>query len=129
MRILSKVLFVVALLVALAGVAIVGGMLWLQTRWGGEFVRAQIEGRLGDAVHGTVRLGRVRGSILTGITIEDLVIEGEDGIPFLRAGTVRASYRLSPFLDKRIVVDRVLLVRPEIRLIRGPDERWNFQEI
>ena len=129
MRILSKVLFVVALLVALAGVAIVGGMLWLQTRWGGEYVRGQIESRLGEAVHGTVRLGRVRGSILTGITIEDLVIEGEDGIPFLRAGTVRASYRLSPFFDKRIVVDRVLLVRPEIRLIRGPDERWNFQEI
>ncbi len=129
MRILSKVLFVVALLVALAALAIVGGMLWLQTRWGGEFVRGQIEGRLDDAVHGTVRLGRVRGSILTGITIEDLVIEGEDGIPFLRAGTVLASYRLTPFLDKRIVIDRVLLVRPEIRLVRGPDERWNFQEI
>ncbi|HJR53038.1 MAG TPA: translocation/assembly module TamB domain-containing protein [Gemmatimonadota bacterium] len=129
MRILSKVLFVVALLVALAGLAIVGGMLWLQTRWGGEFVRGQIETRLGDAVHGTVRLGRVRGSILTGVTIDDLVIEDEDGVAFLRVGTVRASYRLAPLLDKRIAVDRVLLVRPEIRLIRGPDERWNFQEI
>ncbi|HJU86382.1 MAG TPA: translocation/assembly module TamB domain-containing protein [Gemmatimonadota bacterium] len=129
MRILSKVMFVVALLVALAGLAIVGGMLWLQTRWGGEFVRGQIETRLGDAVHGTVRLGRVRGSILQGITIEDLVIEGEDGVPFLRAGTVRASYRIAPLLDKRIAVDRVELVRPEIRLIRGPDERWNFQRI
>ena len=32
MRILSKVLFVVALLVALTALAIVGGMLWLQTR-------------------------------------------------------------------------------------------------
>jgi len=129
MRILSKVLFVVALVVALAALAIVGGMLWLQTRWGGEFVRGQIETRLGDAVHGTVRLGRVRGSILTGITIDDLVIEGEDGVPFLRAGTVRASYRIAPLLDKRIAVDRVQLVRPEIRLIRGPDERWNFQRI
>ncbi|HEU4464118.1 MAG TPA: translocation/assembly module TamB domain-containing protein, partial [Gemmatimonadota bacterium] len=100
-----------------------------QTRWGGEFVRGQIEGRLDDAVHGTVRVGRVRGNILTGITIEDLVIEDEDGVAFLRAGTVRASYRIAPFLDKRIAVDRVQLVRPEIRLIRGPDERWNFQEI
>src|SRR5574339_170507 len=116
MRILSKVLFVVALVVALAGLAIVGGMLWLQTRWGGEFVRGQIETRLGAAVHGTVRLGRVRGGILKGITIEDLVIEGEDGVPFLRAGTVRASYRIAPRLDKRSAVDRVQLVRPEIRL-------------
>jgi autotransporter translocation and assembly factor TamB len=129
MRTLSKVLFVVALVVALAGLAIVGGMLWLQTRWGGEFVRGQIEGRLDDAVHGTVRVGRVRGSILTGITIDDLVIEDEDGVAFLRAGTVRASYRIAPLLDKRIAVDRVQLVRPEIRLIRGPDERWNFQRI
>ncbi|HET6361008.1 MAG TPA: translocation/assembly module TamB domain-containing protein [Gemmatimonadota bacterium] len=129
MRILSKVLFVVALLVALGALAIVGGMLWLQTRWGGEFVRGQIETRLGDAVHGTVRVGRVRGSILTGITLDDLVIEDEDGVPFLRAGTVRASYRIAPLLDKRIAVDRVELVRPEIRLIRGPDERWNFQRI
>ncbi|MGH7565662.1 MAG: translocation/assembly module TamB domain-containing protein, partial [Gemmatimonadota bacterium] len=129
MRILSKLMFVVALVVALAGLAIVGGLLWLRSPWGGEFVRGQIEDRLGAAVHGAVRVGRVEGSVLTGIVLHDLVIEGEDGVPLLKAEIARARYSLRPFLDQRIAVEELKLIRPEIRLIRGLDERWNFQEI
>lgn len=129
MRVLSKVLFVVALVVALAGVVVVGGMVWLRTQWGREFVRGQIESRLDAAVHGSVRLGGVGGDVLTGIVLHDLVIAGEDGVPLLVAETARARYSLRPLLDQRVAVDKVRLIRPEIRLVRGADERWNFQEI
>ncbi|HET6617221.1 MAG TPA: hypothetical protein VFH69_05375, partial [Gemmatimonadota bacterium] len=129
MRILSKVLFVVALLVALAGLGIVGGMVWLRTPWGHEFVRGQIESRLNAAVQGTARVGRVEGDILTGVVLHDFVIEGEDGAPLVRAATARARYSLRPFFEQRIAIDEVQLIRPVIRLVRGPDERWNFQEI
>jgi autotransporter translocation and assembly factor TamB len=127
--VLSKVMFVVALVVALAGVAVVGGMVWLRTQWGHEFVRGQIESRLDAAVHGSVRLGGVEGDVLTGIVLHDLVIEAEDGVPLLVAETARARYSLRPFLDKRIAVDEIRLIRPEILLVRGADERWNFQEM
>jgi autotransporter translocation and assembly factor TamB len=129
MRILSRVLFVVALLVALAGLAIVGGLLWLRTPWGLAFVRDQIESRLDAAVHGTVRLGRVEGDVLSGLVLHDLVIEGEDGVALIRAETARTRYAIRPLFDKKVAVDEVRLIRPVIRLVRGPDERWNFQEI
>ena len=127
--VLSKGMFVVALVVALAGVVVVGGMVWLRTPWGHEFVRGQIESRLDAAVHGSVRLGGVEGDVLTGIVLHDLVIADEDGVPLLVAETARARYSLRPFLDKRIAVDEVRLIRPEIRLVRGADERWNFQRM
>ena len=122
-------MFVVALVVALAGLAVVGGLLWLRTPWGNEFVRGQIESRLDAALQGSVRLGRVEGDVLTGLALHDLVIEDEDGGLLLRAERARARYSLRPLFDRRIAVDEVQLLRPEIRLVRGADERWNFQEI
>ena len=88
--VVSKLMFVVALVVALAGLVVVGGMVWLRTPWGNEFVRGQIESRLDAAVHGSVRLGRVEGDVLTGIVLHDLVIVGEDGGLLLRAARARA---------------------------------------
>ncbi|HYO46449.1 MAG TPA: translocation/assembly module TamB domain-containing protein [Gemmatimonadota bacterium] len=129
MRILSKVLFVVALLVALAGLGVVGGLLWLRSRWGHEFVRGQIESRFDADVHGSVRLGRVEGDVLTGLVLHDLVIEGADGVALLDVEIVRVRYSIRALLDKRIAAEELHLIRPQIRLVRGADERWNFQEI
>ena len=127
--ILSKVMFVVALVVALAGVAVVGGLLWLRSPWGHEFVRGQIESRLDAAMHGSFTLGRVEGDVLTGLVLHDFEIRDEQGRVFVRAERARARYSMRPLFDQRIAVYEIQLVRPEIRLLRGPDERWNFQEI
>jgi autotransporter translocation and assembly factor TamB len=129
MRIFSKLMFVVALLVALAGLGVVSGLVWLQTRWGHEFVRGQIESRFDADVHGSVRLGRVEGDVLTGLVLHDLVIEGADGVALLDVETVRVRYSIRALLDKRIAAEELHLIRPQIRLVRGPDERWNFQKI
>ena len=128
-RVMNKVLFGVALLVALAGLLVVGGLLWLRSPWGNEYVRGQIESRLEGAIQGEVRLGGVQGDVVTGLALRDFAIIGPDGVPLIRAATVRTSYALRPLLDKRIVVGQVRLERPEIRLVRGAAGRWNFQEI
>jgi autotransporter translocation and assembly factor TamB len=128
-RIVSRVLLVAALLVALVGVVVVGGLAWLRSPWGNEFVRGQIESRLGDAIEGEVSLGGVQGNIVTGMTLKDLTITGPDGMHLLKVERVRARYSLGPLLDKRIVVGLVRLERPEIRLVRDATGRWNVQRI
>jgi hypothetical protein len=69
------------------------------------------------------------GDVLTGLALHDLVIEDEDGGLLVRAERARARYSLRPLFDRRIAAEEIQLLRPEIRLVRGADERWNFQEI
>ncbi|MFN2382832.1 MAG: translocation/assembly module TamB domain-containing protein [Gemmatimonadota bacterium] len=128
-RIFSQVMFGVALVVSLAALLIVGGLVWLRTPWGHDWVRGQILTRLGEAVVGTVRLGAVEGDVLRGVTLDGFALIGADGVTLVAADRIQVRYALRPFLDKRIVLDEVRLVRPEINLVRGPDGRWNFQTL
>jgi autotransporter translocation and assembly factor TamB len=126
---IDRILFVVALVVALIAVLVVGGLLWLRTPWGHDFVRGQIVGRLGGAMAGQVELGHVRGDILHGVTLIDFALVGDDGVRLIAADTVQVGYGLRPFFRQQIVIERVRFVRPEINLVRAQDGRWNFQTI
>lgn len=116
-------------LVVLVVAAVGGGILWLRTSSGGEFVRGQIERRLGDLVNGEVRLSGVEGDILTGIVLHDFALVGEDGVALVEAERIRVAYALAPFFDRRVALARVELVRPDIALVRNADGRWNFQTL
>lgn len=124
-------LLALILLVVLAAVVVVGGILWLRTPWGHSFVRGQIESRLEAALveGGDVRLGAVEGDPLRGVTLVDFALVGPDGVALVEAGRVQVSYGLRPFFDRKIVIDRVRLVEPDVHLVRGPDGRWNFQTL
>ncbi|MGH7589697.1 MAG: translocation/assembly module TamB domain-containing protein [Gemmatimonadota bacterium] len=128
-RIARWMLIGVLLLVVLVATAAVGGILWVRTSSGGEFVRGQIQQRLGELVNGEVRLGGVEGDILTGVVLRDFALVGADGVALLQAERIRVAYTLAPFFDRRVAVARVELVRPDIALVRFDDGRWNFQTI
>ena len=129
LRIARWVLFGALSLVVLVVALALGGILWLRTSSGGEFVRGQIQHRLGELVNGEVRLGGVEGDILTGIVLHDFALVDEDGVALLQAERIRVAYTLAPFFDRRVALARVELVRPDIALVRFDDGRWNFQTI
>lgn len=116
-------------LVVLVVVLVVGGLVWLRSPWGNDFVRGQIVQRLGDAMTGTVELGSVTGDPLSGLTLRDFALIAADGTPLVAADRVRIAYALRPFFDQRIIIDEVHLESPEINLVRAADGRWNFQTI
>src|SRR5687767_4596051 len=93
----NRLLFVAALLVALTAIAVVGGMLWLRTPWGHDFVRGQIVTRVGGAMTGRIELGAVEGDILSGVTLIDFAMIGADGVTLIAADTVQVGYGLRPF--------------------------------
>jgi autotransporter translocation and assembly factor TamB len=117
------------MLVVIVVAAVLGGIVWLRTSSGGEFVRGQIQQRLGELVNGEVRLGGVEGDILTGVVLHDFALVGEDGVALVQAERIRVAYTLAPFFDRRVALARVELVRPDIALVRFADGRWNFQTI
>lgn len=122
-------MFVVALVVALLALLVVGGLLWLRTPWGHDFVRGQITRQLGGAMTGRLELADVRGDIIHGVTLIDFAMIGPEGVTLIAADTVQVEYGLRPFFREEIVIKRVRFVRPEINLVRAQDGRWNFQTI
>jgi len=129
-RFVHGLLFGLALAIALIALVIVGGLLWLRSPLSDGFLRQQIVSALDGAVAGEVRLGGVSGDPLRAMRLEDFALVGEDGVALIDAEAIEVSYRtIGPFLDKRIVLDRVRLIRPEIHVVRDAAGRWNFSTL
>ncbi|MBW3627931.1 MAG: translocation/assembly module TamB domain-containing protein, partial [Gemmatimonadetes bacterium] len=106
------------------------GLLFLtQTNPGRQRVRDVLVSRLQSSAHGLVKVGPVRGNLLTGATIDGLVITDSTGAPFFRADTIQVRYSLLALLRQRIDVANVRLVNPVVVLDRRPGLAWNFSRI
>ncbi len=117
---------------AAAGVVILvaASLLFLtQTDAGRERVRRFVYTRLQSSAHGVVRMGPVRGNLLTGARIAGVEITDSTGAPFFRADTVDLGYSLLPLLRRRVELRDVRLVRPVVVLDRQPGLAWNFSRI
>ena len=116
-------------LVALIAFGIVAIMVFSRTDWGRERVRRFIVSQLSGKVHGQITLGRIRGNLLNGATIDAFAIRDSAGQPFFAAEQVRARYSILQLLTRKIDLRDVHLVRPLIVLDRPTGGKWNYQRI
>jgi autotransporter translocation and assembly factor TamB len=128
-RIINWMAYGVLAVVLLLAVSVVGGLLWLRSSWGGDFVRGQVESQLQGLMWGEVQVGRVSGDIISGIVLEDFAMIGDDGIALIDADRIVVDYGLAPFFERRITLSRVRLENPDIHVVRYPDGRWNFKTL
>ncbi len=87
-RVLRRVLQVVAILILLPVVLVLAVVGYLSTDAGQERVRARVEARLQRQVHGTAKVGSLELGF-GGLTLRDVVIEGQDGRRALSLGLLR----------------------------------------
>src|SRR5690606_22164769 len=97
--------------------------------WGRDRVRSFAERTVNERASGRVSIGRARGNLLTGITLDSVEIVDSTGGPFFRAERVSTRYSLRALLTDRIVLTAVRLIRPVIVLDRRPGADWNFVRI
>lgn len=114
-------------LLAVIGIAV---FVVTQTDWGRERVRRIAVQQIANRINGRVRIGRLRGNLLDGVTAENVAISDSTGQPFLVAESVHADYSLGALLRQRVWLDNVRLIRPLVVLDRPPDSKvWNYQRI
>ena len=116
-------------LAALIAFGFVSLMVLSSTDWGRERVRRFVLGQLEGMVAGQVSIGRVRGNLLTGATVDAFAIRDSAGKPFIVAERVSARYRLLDLVARRIDLRNVTLVRPLVVLDRPPGGKWNWERI
>ncbi len=119
-----------ALLAAILVIVVVGALVLTNSDWGREQIRSRVIASLQSSVNGTVTLGRIDGSLLTGLQLHDLNITDSSGAPFVRVRAVRTGYSLVPLaLRKQIELRDVVLDHPVIVLDQSLEGVWNYERI
>ncbi len=119
----------VNIVLGLAAIAALVVFVVTGTSWGHERVRRFAENTLNNMVHGKVKIGRVSGNLLTGITVHDVAITDSSGAPFVAVESFKGDYSVMSLLRKHIWIQDAVLVRPLIVLDRPPNGVWNYQRI
>lgn len=110
---LACVLFVAALVV-------IAPRLWIRTAHGHRTVERVLDRILNEHVPGRVSLGRLSGTVLTGLRADDVVVRNPAGAVIGRARFVAARWRPLALVRRRTIAE-VEVERPELMLERA---RW-----
>jgi len=99
----------------------------IRTSWFQDLVRAQVERAADSVLRGELRVGRLHGSLLRGVQLDDVTLR-VDGRDVLVVPSVALHYSLIRLIRHSIVIDRITLLRPAITLIET-DNGWNVASL
>jgi AsmA protein len=96
--------------------------------------RPRIQSEASAALGREVTLGKLSLSILSStVKADDISIADDPAFattPFVKAESLKVGVELKPLIfSKEIKVTEIVLEKPEINLIRGPNGTWNFSNI
>ena len=81
------------------------------------------------ALHGTLTVGQIGGSLRNGIEARDIALAGRDGVVLAQIPKLAVQYRLRDLLSGRIVLGQLRLSRPYVNLVQAPSGRLNFEDV
>lgn len=124
----KKLLIAVGVFLAIIVVAIVALSIVLKTYLKSEKLKPILIPRAEEFTGRDVELGRIDVSLFRGVVLKELVIkEGERD--FVRVKEFVLSYDLLPLLRKQLVIRKIVLVSPHLRIKRFEDGTYNFSDI
>ena len=99
-----------------------------QTQVFRDRLRAAALSELDSLVNGEVRIGRLDGDLITGISIDSISIDVNDG-PLLRIPRLEVAYNFFALPGKTIAIRKLTLTHPEISFSRPRGGRWNLSDL
>lgn len=119
--------FITVLVMMLGAVGSV--VLLTSTEIGHGWVRDLVVTQFSPAVKGRLHLGRISGPILTGITLDSLEIADSAGVVMIAAGRTTMRWDPRDFLDRRILIQRLVADNAYLQVIKYRDGDWNYKHI
>ena len=127
-------------LVALASALVIGGVLFLvvaavlsvtQTDYGREQIRRLLVDRIAAGIgdRGSIHVGRIGGSVFTGVTVDSVEIRDDEDSLFVATGRVTVRFDPRDIVDKRLLFGYARIERPVVHFRRHADGVWNFRRI
>jgi AsmA protein len=95
-----------------------------------ERVRALVSGAAEKSINRKVSFGEIKISLFKGIVVKDFVIMEKDSeASFIKTKDFILKYQLLPLLAKRLVIDELSIVDPEILIKKNPEGSYNFSDV
>ncbi len=102
----------------------VAALVSVETPWFKDHARVLLEKEVNRNINGELRVGKISGNLLTGITLEDVQVAGR-GSEVFALKSVKLRYRLLPLIYRRISLRSIELGAPRFMLERDSEGRWN----
>ncbi len=99
-----------------------------QTQIFRDRLRTAALSELESLFNGEIRIGRLDGDLITGISIDSITIDVNGG-PFLRIPRLDVAYNFFALPGRTIAIRKLTLMRPEIRFLRPRGGRWNLSDL
>lgn len=132
MKIFAKIMArVIVLPLLLAAGLAVTAVVTMRVMFTPSDLQALVTDQLQEFLKRPVQISSARLSTTGEIQIRGLRVTepGPETVDFLKADYIYATYKVLPLLKRRLEMDSVVLVAPEIRLIRRADGSWNVGDI
>ncbi|MCK5760245.1 MAG: hypothetical protein KAH33_03060 [Candidatus Delongbacteria bacterium] len=126
----KKILKLFLYLAGLFLLFLLGLFLTLQYFFPSSFVKGQIEKYVMDNYGISLQINDLEFSILNGIKVDDFSIK-DDAIPdsLFNFDSFELGYDLLPLIDKKLVVNKLIIKHPRIIVVRDENGRFNFDGI
>ncbi|HEY7496713.1 MAG TPA: hypothetical protein VIH59_37115, partial [Candidatus Tectomicrobia bacterium] len=84
--------------------------------------------RLSKLLNGSLQIGKLRGSFLTSLVLQDIVLRDQHGIVAQLEG-VRLFYNPLTLLRGQLTVSVLEIIRPHVTLLQDTEGRWNVSRL
>ncbi|MEO8881259.1 MAG: translocation/assembly module TamB, partial [Gemmatimonadaceae bacterium] len=116
----------------LLGMSVIGAILaTTQTDLGRARLRSLINAQVTSAMgnRGTMYIGRISGSLFTGVELDSISIRDEEDSLVVATGPVIIRYDPRDLLDKRLLLSYFEVNHPNVYLRRRADHQWSFRHV
>jgi translocation and assembly module TamB len=116
----------------LLGMSVIGAILaTTQTDLGRARLRSLINAQVTSAMgnRGTMYIGRITGSLFTGVELDSVAIRDEEDSLVVATGPIIIRYDPRDVLDKRLLLSYLEVNRPNVYLRRRADHQWSFRHV
>ena len=124
---MKKFLIVALLLIVVTAIALT---VFIKIYVTPEKVKGLIISLAEESLNRKVSIGEIDINVLKGIGVKDFVIKESDGkTDFLKCKDFVLKFKLMPLLSKRVIIDKLKIVSPSIRIERNKEGKYNFEDI
>lgn len=82
-----------------------------------------------QSLSGSLEIGGLQGSLLSHPVFNDIVLRDAEGNAVAQLDELRLAYRLTAVLQKRLLIDEISLLRPQLTLIQDADGSLNLSRL
>jgi translocation and assembly module TamB len=119
----------VAITISMILIVVAGVATLTQSEWGTTKVVTYAVAQVNKGIQGTMYIGRISGSIFTGMTIDTVEIRDRNDSVFVAAADVQMEYDPRDLLDRRILLRHVRLGRLTANIFEDSVGMFNFRRI